>query len=164
MRLRARPAKEDDLTLILNWINDPLVRSMSFNQAPIALETYKEEFKKTLSQQNTHLLIIEQYEDSGNWVPIAQVQVNKDGEITMSLACEFRGLQLAKSVLKTGIAYVRRDFSIKKLVARIKHNNIASIKAFEGAGFQFVHETNVKGNSCIEYTYRIPRREFGLFY
>jgi UDP-2,4-diacetamido-2,4,6-trideoxy-beta-L-altropyranose hydrolase len=164
MRLRARPAKEDDLTLIFNWINDPLVRSMSFNQAPIALEAYKEEFEKILSQQNTHLLIIERYEESGNWTPIAKVQVDKDGQITMSIASEFRGQQLAESVLKTGMAYVRRDFSIKKLVARIKQNNIASIKAFEGAGFKFVHETKVKGNPCIEYTYRIPRREFGLFY
>ena len=164
MRLRARLTKEGDLALIFTWINDPLVRSMSFNQAPITLETYKEEFKKILPQQNTHLLIIERYEDSGNWAPIAQVQVDKDGQITMSMACEFRGQQLAESVLKTGIAYVRRDFSIKKLVARVRQNNIASIEAFEGAGFQFVHETNVNGNPCFEYTYRIPRREFGLFY
>jgi RimJ/RimL family protein N-acetyltransferase len=162
MRLRARPAKEDDLMLIFSWINDPLVRSMRFNQDFITLEACKEEFEKILSQQNTHLLIIERYE--GNWAPIAQVQVDKDGQITMSLACEFRGQQLAESVLRTGIAYVRRDFSIKKLVAHIKQNNIASIKAFEGAGFQFVHETDVKGNPCIEYTYRIPRREYGLFY
>ena len=164
MRLRARPAKEDDLMLIFNWINDPLVCSIGFSQDLITIEAYKKEFEKILSQQNTHLLIIECYEVSGNWVPIAQVQVDKNGQMTMSLACEFRGQQLVESVLKTVIAYVRRDFSIKKLVARIKQNNVASIKAFEGAGFQFGHETNVKENPCIEYTYKIPRREFGLFY
>ena len=56
MKLRARPAKEDDLTLIFNWISDPLVRSMSFNQAPIALEAYKEEFEKISSQQGYPML------------------------------------------------------------------------------------------------------------
>ena len=164
MKLRARPAKEGDFMLLFRWINDPLARSMSFSQDLITLEAYKEEFGKILSQQNRHLLIIERYEESGNWAPIAHVQVDKDGQITMSLACEFCGQQLTESVLKTGIAYVRRDFSIKKLVAHIKQNNTTSIKAFEGAGFQFVQETNVKGNPCIEYTYRIPRREYGLFY
>ena len=164
MRLRARPAKEDDLMLIFNWINDPLTRMMSFNQDPILLETYKEGFSKMLSQQNTRLLIVEQYEESGKWTPIAQVQINKDGEMTMSLASEFRGKHLAKSVIKAGITYIRRDHSVKKLIARMKHNNIASIKAFEGAGFQFIRKTNVKGNKCVEYTYNIPRREYGLFY
>ena len=58
MRLRARPAKEDDLTLIFNWINDPLVRSMSFNQAPIALEAYKEELSNGMRIRATGLLLL----------------------------------------------------------------------------------------------------------
>lgn len=164
VRLKARPSKEDDLLLLFNWINDRLVRTMSFNQEPTPLETYKEEFNRIVSYQNTHLLIIEKYDESGNWVPIAQVQVDKDGKITMSIASEFRGQHLAKAVIKNAIAYIRRDFSIKKLTAQIKCDNTASIKAFESAGFQFVGETITMGHPCREYTYRIARREHGLFY
>ena len=164
MRLRARQVKENDLMLIFDWINDPLTRRMSFNQEPIPLETHKEEFSKVLNQQNTHLLIVEQHEESGKWIPIGQVQINKDGEITMSLASEFRGQHLAKPVIKTGIAYIRRDPSINKLVAHIKQENVASVKAFERAGFQFSCETTVEGHPCLEYNYKIPNRKYGLFH
>ena len=164
MKLKARPAKKDDLMLLFNWFNDSLTRRMSFNQDPISLETHKEWFNKLLSQGSTRLIIIEQNEDSGNWTPIAQVQIDKNGEITMSLASEFRGQHLAKSVIKTGIAYIRRDPSIKKLVAHIRNENIASVKAFEKAGFLLTCETTVSGHQCFEYIYKIPDRKYGLFY
>ena len=95
--------------LIFNCINDPFVRSMSFDRSPITLETYKEAFQKIMSQQNSHLLIIEQHEDSSKWIPIAQVHIDKDGEITMSLASEFRGKHLAKPVIKAGIDFKAYD-------------------------------------------------------
>ena len=82
----------------------------------------------------------------------------------MSLASEFRGQHLAKPVIRTGIAYIRRDPSIKKLVAHIKHENIASVKAFERAGFQFVGDTTFKGHPYLEYLYKVTSRKFGLFY
>ena len=164
MKLRARMAKESDFMLIFNWINDPFVRSMSFDRSFITLETYKEEFQKVMSQQNTHLLIIEQHEDSSKWIPIAQVHIDKDGEITMSLASEFRGKHLAKPVIKAGIAYIRRYPSIKKLVAHIKDENITSVKAFEKAGFRLNGKTTFRGHQCLEYIYNKPNRKFGLFY
>lgn len=164
MRLKARPAVENDVVLLFNWINDPMVRSMSFNQAPNNLETYKQEFKKSLTQQSPHLLIIEQHDGSGKWVPIGQVQIEKDGEFTISLASEFRRQHLAKPVIKTGIAYIRRDPSIKKLVAHIKNKNIASVKSFEKAGFRLNCETTFSGHKCLEYIYKMPNRKFGLFY
>jgi len=164
MRLRARPAKESDFMLIFHWINDPLVRSMSFDRSSITLETYKEEFERILSQQNTHLLIIERYDDSGNWLPIAQVRVDEDGEITMSLACECRGQHLAEPVIKTGISYIRRYPSIERLVAHMQCENVASVKAFERAGFRLTSETTTSRHQCLEYTFKIPHRKFGLFY
>jgi RimJ/RimL family protein N-acetyltransferase len=164
MRLRARLAKTNDLTMLFNWDKDALVRSMSFNQAPIDLETYKQEFRKTLSQQNSKLLIIEQQDESGKWIPIGQVHIDKDGEFTMSLTSEMRGQHLAQSVIKTGIGYIRRDPSIEKLIAHIKNNNIASVKSFEKAGFRLNGETTFSGHPCLEYIYKMPDRKLGLFY
>jgi RimJ/RimL family protein N-acetyltransferase len=164
MRLKARSARENDLMLLFNWVNDELVRSMSFNQAPIDLETYKQELKKTVTQQNSKLLIVEQHDESGKWVPIGRVQIDKDGEFTMSLTSEMRGQHLAQSVIKAGIGYIRRDPSIEKLVAHIKSKNIASVKSFEKAGFRLNCETTFRGHPCLEYIYKIPNRKFGLFY
>ena len=154
MELKVHPAREDNLMLIFNWANDPLTRGMSFNQDLIPLETHKEWFSKVLSQRRIHLLIVEGYE-SGNWVPIAQVRVDEDGEISMSLASEFRGQHLATPVIKAGIAYIKREFLIDKLVAHIKHENIVSVKSFERAGFHYTCETTVKGHLCLEYIYKI---------
>lgn len=154
MELKVRPARKDDLMLIFDWANDLLTRKMSFNQDPIPLGTHKEWFGKMLSQRRTHLLVVEGYE-SGNWVPIAQVRVDEDGEISMSLASEFRGQHLATPVIKDGIAYIKRRFPIDKLVAHIKHENIVSVKAFESAGFHYTCETTVKRHLCLEYIYKI---------
>ena len=154
MKLRVRLAREDDLMLIFNWANDSLTRRMSFNQDPISLGTHKEWFSKALSQQYTCLLIVEQY-CSGNWVPIAQIRVDQDGEINMSLASEFRGQRLATPVIKAGIAYIKREFLRDKLTAHIKHENVASVRAFERAGFQFTKETTVKGHRCLEYVFGV---------
>jgi RimJ/RimL family protein N-acetyltransferase len=150
--------------LLFKWVNDALVRSMSFNQAPIDLETYKQEFNKILTQQNSQLLIIEHHGESGKWVPISQVQIDRDGEFIMSLISEMRGQHLAQSVIKTGIAYIRRDPSIEKLVAHIKTENIFYVKSFEKAGFRLNGETTFDGHPCLEYIYKIPNRKFGLFY
>ncbi len=154
MELKARLAREDDLMLIFNWANDSLTRRMSFNQDPIPLGTHKEWFGKVLNQQKIHLLIIEGYESS-NWVPIAQVRVDEDGEISMSLASEFRGQHLATPIIKVGIAYIKREFLIDKLAAHIKHKNIVSVRAFERAGFHYTCETTVKEHLCLEYIYKI---------
>jgi len=164
MRLRARPAKESDCMLIFSWITDHRVRTMSLNQDQSTLEAYTEEFERIVRQQKTHVLIIEQYEDSGNWIPIAHVQVDEDGEITMSLACEDCAQHLGAAVIKTGIAYIRRYPSIEKLVAHMKCDNVACVKAFEGAGFRLASEPTPSGHQYLEYTFTIPHRTFGLFY
>lgn len=154
MKLRVRPAMEDDLMMIFNWANDSLTRRMSFNQNFIPLEDHKKWFNKVLSQRKTHLLIIEA-DKSNNWIPIAQVRVDEDGEISMSLVSQFRLQQLAKPVIKAGIEYIKNEFQIDELVANIKKENIASVKAFKKAGFQFFGETIVKGHLCLKYIYKI---------
>jgi hypothetical protein len=127
---------------------------MSFNQALIPLETHKEWFAKVLSLRSTRLFIVEGQE-SEIWLPIAQVRVDEDGEISMSLAKEFRGRHLATPVIKTAIAHIKRVTPIRKLVAHIKPENIRSVKAFSRAGFHFARETTVKGHPCLEYTLEI---------
>ncbi len=82
MRLRTRRTNENDLMLTFNWTNDPLTRRMSFNQDPIPLEIYKEEFNKRLGRKDHHLLIVEQIDGSGKWVPIGQAQVDTDDFIS----------------------------------------------------------------------------------
>lgn len=99
-------------------------------------------------------MIVEGYQQ-GKWVPIGQVRVDKDGEVSMSLAAEFRQQHLATPVIKAGIAYIKDKLATESLVAHIKQKNIASWKAFEEAGFRFVGYTTLEGHECREYTYRI---------
>lgn len=164
MSLKARPAKKDDLMLTFNLINDSLTREMSLNQDLVTLESYRKVFNEIIEATDTHLLIIEQSDELGKGTPIAHIQINQDGEMTLSLANKFRGQHLAKPAIKTVIAYIRRFPSIDRLIAHIKRKNVAALKAFEKAGFMFTRETTVNGYPCLEYIYKIPNRKYGLFY
>ena len=152
-KLRLRPAESTDFMLIFNWANDSLTRKMSFNQEPISLEAHEGWFKQVLSRQI--LLLVAEAHKSGNWHPIGTFRVGEDGEVSMSLAAEYRGQHLATPVISIGIKNLGPKFHKDKLVAHIKKDNIASIKAFERAGFYFVAEAEVRGNPCLEYIYEL---------
>lgn len=154
LKLRARLAKESDLMLIFNWANNPLTRKMSFDQDSISLKTHQKWFNNIINQKNIHLLIIEGY-DSGSRIPLGQIRVDRDGKISMSLASEFRGQHLATPSIKVGIAYIKNKFLLNRLVAYIKQENIASVKAFKKAGFQFNRKTTIKRCLCFEYIFEL---------
>jgi len=157
MRLRLRPVMEDDFMLLFKWANDPLTRRMSFDTTPISLEDHKKWFNNLLDHQSTQYLFIVEGNKSNNWFPIAQVRFDENGEISVLLAKEFRGKQLAARVIRVGIDYIQRELPLEKIVAHIKPENIASVKAFERAGFRFTRETTVKCHPCLEYIYNIVK-------
>jgi UDP-2,4-diacetamido-2,4,6-trideoxy-beta-L-altropyranose hydrolase len=160
MKLQVRPATDKDLMLIFEWANDPLTRKMSFNQAPIPFESHKKWFRAVLDPSSTTHLFIAEMHASDNWIPVAQVRFDEDGEISMSLTKEYRGQGLATPVIQTAVDYAQNK-NILPVIAHIKQENTASIKAFERAGFQLSGETSVKGRPCLEYVYRLREPKDG---
>jgi len=127
MKLQVRPVTDKDLMLIFEWANDPLTRKMSFDQTPIPLESHNKWFRAVLDSSTTHLFIVETFA-SENWIPIAQVRFDEDGEISMSLASEYRGQGLATPVIQPAIDYAQNKniLPVNAVIAHIKHENIAA--------------------------------------
>lgn len=142
-----RLARREDEDLLLRWANDPLTRRMSFHPDPIPPEAHAAWFKKMLSGATGRQLIVETLDGH----PIGQVRVAQDGEISIALAAESRGLGLAAPALRAALEWAQQELGLARVFARIKPENKASIKAFEAAGFTYAGETSVSGSRCLVY-------------
>ena len=70
--------------------------------------------------------------------------INED-EISLSIAKDFRGKGFAQDFLKLGIESMMKEwFFIRKIIAEVKVENIASNKMFTKYGFSFVEKKAIK--------------------
>ncbi len=152
MKLRARPAEQGDLMLTFELFSDPITRKMDFNQEPVSLETHQKWFRDVLTLPGKYQMIIDGLHQD-KWIPIGQVRVNDGGEISISLAPQFRNQRLGTPAIIAAIAHIQGNKDMKVLIAHIKQENTNSAKAFLRAGFRYVGTTTVEGHECLEYSY-----------
>ncbi|MCL6472861.1 MAG: GNAT family N-acetyltransferase [Firmicutes bacterium] len=150
MELRTRKANREDLMLLYGWANDPLTRKMSLNKGTVSLETYYKWFNIYLHDDNILFLIVEGL-DKEDWIPIAQVRLHADGEISFSVAKDYRGKGLAARIIINAIEFAKSCFPVNCIVAKVKKDNLASIKSLERAGFNLIGEDTIKRESCYVY-------------
>ncbi|WP_158534739.1 GNAT family N-acetyltransferase [Romboutsia maritimum] len=132
--LNLRKVTYEDCYLLFKWINDEAVRKNSFNSENIDIQEHKLWLKKKLQEENTKLYII--LKDDCD-VGVIRIEKNQEEYIiSYSIAREFRGQKIGKQIL----IYIKEFMKGKKLVGLVKHDNIASIKAFEGAGYKKIIE------------------------
>jgi UDP-2,4-diacetamido-2,4,6-trideoxy-beta-L-altropyranose hydrolase len=153
--LHFRPANSDDCRTIWEWANDPVTRRMSFSSEPIAWETHVQWFEHRLKDASCLFLIGE--DQSGT--PIGQVRYEgeKPYEVTISvsIAPEFRGRGYGEAMIALSIDELLPH--PKLIHAYIKPDNLASIRAFEKAGFVDHGMTTVKDSPAKHYVYsRLP--------
>ena len=129
-----RRVKHDDLDLLYQWANDPLVRNNSFNTDPIPYKNHVEWFNKMMSDSSVLQFIL--MDDD---TPVGQIRLNVDGEegeIGYSIGSEFRGQGYGHMILQLVADEVRRSYpEIKCLIAKVKPENVASSTLFEFAGY-----------------------------
>ncbi len=154
--IKLRPTTPNDLMLIFEWANDPLVRKMSFNSNPISLTEHTEWFYKTINDADQHLLIAEILLDGSTefYAPCGQLRFNTQGEIGILIAPQYRGKHLAASCLNAAVAYIKdKKKPYAHITAYIKMENSRSVKAFESAGFVAAGTSLVKNEPCLKYIY-----------
>lgn len=133
--IKLRTIEPHDIDKLFEWRNHPDVRSKSFNTAPIAWDEHKKWFNDKLQDQKVVIYIAFdgnnkigsiRFEDKGNAVKVS-VMLNPD----------FSGKGLGALVIKLGTEkFINRKKPNKPIIAEIKKDNIASIKAFQKAGFE----------------------------
>jgi len=149
--LRVRAVGQEDCRLLWEWANDPAVRSASFSQAPIPWENHQAWFADKMNDPNSLMFIAE--DEQGR--PIGQFRLDRrspgTGEVAISIASDARGAGYGTRLIELGVSEIFSTTGIARLLAYIRPENQASIRSFEGAGFNRQNETRVKGCSAIEY-------------
>jgi len=122
------------MDLLFKWANEPLVRQNSFNTALIKYEDHQKWFNSKLNSDDCFLYIL-----TVNNIPVGQIRIEVEGDIGIinySISNEHRKKGYGTSLLKMIIDRIKEDgINIGKLVGRVKHTNLASVKTFLDADY-----------------------------
>jgi RimJ/RimL family protein N-acetyltransferase len=140
--VKLRPATADDADLLLAWRNDPATRAASFSSDEITRDQHVRWLEGKLDDERCALLIVE---ESGE--PVGQVRLERDGntaEVHIALAPAARGRAIGRQALRAAVALVPATLGVRRVEARVKDDNEASLRTFQAAGFRIArHEEGV---------------------
>tara|TARA_A100001011_G_scaffold399339_1_gene507518 strand:- start:111 stop:1793 length:1683 start_codon:yes stop_codon:yes gene_type:complete len=143
IRLKPRLAQKEDEQLLLNWANDPIVRSNGFKTEKISELDHREWlYSRLLDKKNCKLYIVEN-EDG---LPIGQVRLDKKDNqwyINFSLANFARGKRLGTVLLESIFDKFNKQKKVE-FIAEVKQGNTASCRVFEKIGFVRIYSDNKK--------------------
>lgn len=132
-----RKVTEQDMKLLFEWANEENVRANSFSTAAIEYEEHKKWFKKLLQDESSQQYIyIFDEEETG------QIRITISGgkaEVSYSIRADKRNKGHGKKILKLLEEEMQKNFpDVKKIIARVKPENVASQKAFLASGYMEV--------------------------
>ena len=152
LNMSFRKVNEDDLTLLYNWSNNKVVRENSYNKSEISFADHSQWFLRKLSDSNSLVLIaIINEKESGT----IRYEFDTDSTtVGISISEEFRGRNLGSTMLRqSAIKYV--ETICFPVLAFIKVENDASVRAFKCAGYKFYRNEVVKGANS--YVYKLEK-------
>ena len=132
--LAIRRARMSDLALYFQWVNDPEVRRNSFNSNPVSIEDHTSWFVKQLHSAASVMFLFLQKD-----IPIGQVRFLLEGDtalLNFSIEKQSRGKGFAAQIITIASSTLKDEYPmLKKIVAEVKPENMASGRAFERAGY-----------------------------
>ena len=141
---RLRAAESADARMIWEWSNDPGVRAVSFSSEPIPWNSHFAWFEQRLTDAQSRLRIATEHDGD----PVGQIRFDfgseKSATISISLASGVRGKGLGTQLIWMACRELFAETEVARVEALIKPGNVASIRAFEKAGFETDGDTEVK--------------------
>jgi len=129
--IKLRKVNADDIYLLFNWANEQLVRENSFSKSPICWEDHNKWFHDKVTSKDCKMFILEVNNNDVGQVRFDNVN-NQYWLIDYSIDNKFRRNGYGLKIVKYGI----RTFDVPvKFIAKVKNNNIASIKVFNRLKF-----------------------------
>ncbi len=132
-KIKLRNADISDKDILLEWRNNPKIREQSFNSEIISREEHEKWFNDVLKREDI-ILLIGVLENK----KIGQVRFNLNDEkakISVNAAPEFIGKGLGHILIVKGCNFLFENTFCVEIIAEIKPQNTASIKAFSKSGF-----------------------------
>ena len=153
-RLALRCVLDEDVTLLLEWANDPVTRSNSFNSEPISVESHLSWFKKRVSNPDVCMFILEV-----DGVPCGHIRYELDeiGDALLSFVVSpvFRGMGIGKRLVKMSCAIIADRWCGCRIKALTLSENKASSCVFEATGFAQQEVMWVQGKKCNLFCYGV---------
>ena len=132
--LYMRFAEPQDLKDLYLWRNDESTRKASFSTEEITIEEHTKWFKESLANVKRNIFIICDKECK----KLGQIRfdkINDSAEIYISIKPEYRNQGIGSIALYKSSNIYFNNFPVKKIIAKVKKWNKASLKAFEKAGY-----------------------------
>ena len=133
MKLNLRPVNKKDYETILEWRNDPDVRTNSLTQHIISIDEHIRYWNDFLTNES-NFAFIATYDNKDIGVLKLKNMHNNTYEIDIFISKSYRNRGLGSQILN-----IAKDVAVQKgmekLIAKIKYGNEASKKAFEKIGF-----------------------------
>lgn len=129
-----RAVETTDIDLLYEWANNGEVRKNAFHTDIISFDTHKKWFEelKQSEDQKQYILMLEDE-------PIGQIRLSIKGEraeIDYSIAEDKRGNGYGQRIIELLCEKVKTEYpTVKVLAAKIKPENVISIKCFEKNNF-----------------------------
>ena len=126
--MKLRLAERDDAERLFEWRNDSTTRLNSISSEPVSWPDHVAWLEQSLSMPERALYVAEV---DGEPIGTVRLDLADVAIISITVAPEHRGRGLAVPMIEAGCDKVQ-DMSV---VAEIRPSNVASIRAFERAGF-----------------------------
>lgn len=139
-RIVIRQATLEDCDAVYAWRNAEETRRYIFNAEEIPIETHRSWYTATLTRDDRILLI---GEVDGAPVGVVRYDFHDDEAlISVYLVPGGQGQGVGTHLIRSGSQWVRKHRpGIRRVVAEVMQENVASMRAFEAAGFTEHHRT-----------------------
>lgn len=130
-----RFAEPEDVKDLFRWRNDEATRQASFNTDKISFEEHKKWFEETLADPKRNLFIICDKQCN----KLGQIRFDKKediAEINITINPNYRNQGVGSLALSKSLTICINNIYVKQIIAKVKKDNTASLKAFQKAGFK----------------------------
>ena len=145
--IQLRAIEPDDIDIIYTWENDQTIWESSDTHTPFSrymLEQYIISAQSVDIQSSKQLRLIIDMNINGKMVAVGCVDIfdydvfHHRAGIGILIDKNHRGRGLASEAINKVCNYCRIHLNMHSIYANIRHDNIASIKAFEKNGFELI--------------------------
>lgn len=127
-------ARLSDVEEVFNLSNDSSVRAASFSTLPIQYERHVAWFVKKISDSHCLFLVFFSEREF-----LGQIRFQKESEgfyeVSISVASQARGRGVSRSMMQAALGCIAGKPDATDIIARVKFENITSVKFFEALGF-----------------------------
>ena len=151
--IHLRPATLRDGRMILRWRNEPSIVRQCLHPRIIPAAEHLKWFHSRLKDPRTRIYILQ--DSQGTDVGQGRIDLRRGmAEISLSLRRSSRGRGLGCAAIESLTRHALRS-GARKVIARIKMDNPASVIAFIKAGFNFLRCSKAAGQ--LVYLMEKPR-------